>query len=279
MKRIKLGFIGCGNMATAIIKGIIKESVVPRDDIHVYDVDPDKAYKMKGQGVIISDDLYNLVNDTNIIMLCVKPNSCENVLNGIKDYMNESRVLVSIAAGISIKYIASFFERNIKIVRTMPNTPALIGSGMTGIVFNEYVSGDERETVKRVFGSIGKVEEIDEKLMDVVTAISGSSPAYTYMYIEALADGAVLGGMPRDKAYVFAAQAVMGAAKMVLEFGEHPGKLKDMVCSPAGTTIEAVKTLEEGGFRSTIINAVKDCYEKSKSMNTYESINEKEKLT
>ncbi|HHU63546.1 MAG TPA: pyrroline-5-carboxylate reductase [Clostridiales bacterium] len=266
MKSVKLGFIGCGNMATAIIKGLIAQSVIPRDDIRVFDIDPKKTKKIAEYGVTISGDLFKLLDDTNIIMLCVKSNSCEEVLNGIKDYMDENKVLVSIVAGISIEYLASFFKGNVKIVRTMPNTPALIGCGMTGVSFNEHVSDEEKKTVKQIFSSIGRVEVIDEELMDVVTAVSGSSPAYTYMYIEALADGAVLGGMPRDKAYIFAAQAVIGAAKMVLELKEHPGKLKDMVCSPAGTTIEAVKTLEEGGFRSTIINAVKNCYEKSKRM-------------
>ena len=148
----------------------------------------------------------------------------------------------------------------------MPNTPALVGEGMAGLAPNENVTEDEAKIIKNIFDSLGKAEIISEKLMDVVTSVSGSSPAFVYMFIEAMADGAVLGGMPRAQAYKFAAQAVLGSAKMVLDTGKHPGELKDMVCSPAGTTIEAVAVLEKNGFRNAVIDAVNSCTEKSKKM-------------
>ncbi len=158
------------------------------------------------------------------------------------------------------------FGKRIKIVRVMPNTPALVGEGMAAICPNDLVSKEETEEVISIFESFGKAEIVEEKLMDSVTAVSGSSPAYVYMFIEAMADAAVLEGMPRDKAYKFAAQAVLGSAKMVLETGMHPGALKDMVCSPGGTTIKAVATLEKHGFRNAIIEAMRDCAIKSKEM-------------
>ena len=148
----------------------------------------------------------------------------------------------------------------------MPNTPAMVNAGMTAAVPNAYMNEDDFSRVKAILESFGKVEVVSEKLMDVVVSTSGSSPAYVYMMIEAMADAAVSGGMPRPQAYQFAAQAVLGSAKMVLETGMHPGALKDMVCSPAGTTIEAVRVLEERGFRSAIIEAMKVCEEKSKNM-------------
>ena len=148
----------------------------------------------------------------------------------------------------------------------MPNTPALVGAGMTAACANERVTSEEMETVCRLCGAFGEVEQVSEKLFDVVTAVSGSSPAYVFMFIEAMADAAVQGGMPRAMAYKFASQAVLGSAKMVLDTGKHPGELKDMVTSPAGTTIEAVRVLEEKGFRSAVFECVKACTEKSASL-------------
>ena len=153
-----------------------------------------------------------------------------------------------------------------KVIRTMPNTPALVGEGMSALCANRNITKEELQDVVKIFESFGKIEILEEKLIDVVPAVSGSSPAYVYMFIEALGDGAVLQGMPRDKAYKMAAQAVLGAAKMVLETGEHPGKLKDDVCSPGGTTIEAVYTLEKNNFRGPVISAMESCTEKAIKM-------------
>ena len=153
-----------------------------------------------------------------------------------------------------------------KIVRTMPNTPALVGEGMTAACVNPYVTEEEKDYAQKILESFGKVEIVPEHLIDAVVAVSGSSPAYVFMFIEAMADAAVAEGMPRAQAYQFAAQAVYGSAKMVMETGKHPGELKDMVCSPAGTTIEAVRVLEERGFRSAVIEAMKACADVSRNM-------------
>ena len=175
-------------------------------------------------------------------------------------------LIVMIAAGQTIAVNEARFGRNIKIVRAMPNTPALVGEGMAALCANSYVTGEEKDEVREIFESFGKAEFVAENMMDVVAGVSGSSPAYVYMFIEALADGAVLQGMPRQQAYTFAAQAVLGSARMVLETGMHPGALKDMVCSPGGTTIEAVASLEQDGLRAAVIRAVDVCTEKSKAM-------------
>ena len=176
------------------------------------------------------------------------------------------KLVVSIAAGISLDIIESFLGKDKRIIRVMPNTPALVGEGMAGLSPNELVSDEEAELVKKLFESFGKAEIVPEKLQDAVCGISGSSPAYVFMFIEAMADGAVAEGMPRAQAYKFAAQAVLGSAKMVLETGKHPGELKDAVCSPGGTTIEAVAALEQAGFRSAVIDAERICIDKSRSL-------------
>ncbi len=174
--------------------------------------------------------------------------------------------MITIAPGKTLSWLAEQFGKQVKIVRTMPNTPAMVGEGMTAACPNEYLTEEETAYVRTLLESFGRVEIVAERLMDAVVAVSGSSPAYVFMMIEAMADAAVSGGMPRPQAYQFAAQAVLGSAKMVLETGKHPGELKDMVCSPAGTTIESVRVLEELGFRSAIFEAMKVCEEMSKGM-------------
>ena len=188
------------------------------------------------------------------------------VIAEIKDDVREDQIIITIAPGKTLAWLKEQFGKNVKIVRTMPNTPALVGAGMTAACPNEYMTKEEIAYVLTLLESFGRVEIIPERLMDTVVSVSGSSPAYVFMFIEAMADAAVSGGMPRAQAYQFAAQAVLGSAKMVLETGKHPGELKDMVCSPAGTTIEAVRVLEEKGFRSSVIEAMKTCEEISKSM-------------
>ena len=174
--------------------------------------------------------------------------------------INENTIIVSIAAGQSLeKMSAAFGKDKIKLIRVMPNTPALVGEGMSAVAPNGNITEEELKTVLDIFSSFGKAETISENLMDTVTAVSGSSPAYVFMFIEAMADAAVLAGMPRKQAYEMAAQAVLGSAKMILETGKHPGELKDMVCSPGGTTLEAVRVLEGHGLRSSVFEAVKAC--------------------
>lgn len=264
---IKIGFIGCGNMAQAIIGGIVNSKIASSSDII--------ASAPSNKGLDKMKELYNIncTNDnlevskvSDILFLAVKPHLFAKVIDEIKDTVKENVQIISIAAGITINTIKECFNKDIKICRTMPNTPTLVGEGMTAISYNNFINNEEKIYIENIFKAFGKCEVIEEKLMDVIPAVSGSSPAYVYMFIEALGDGAVLKGMPRDKAYKFAAQAVLGAAKMVLETNEHPGSLKDKVCSPGGTTIEAVYSLEKSGFRGAVIEAMEACTNKAITM-------------
>lgn len=262
-----IGFIGCGNMAKAMIGGIVTSKLYSKENVIVSNPsNPSLEYIKDKFGVITTNDNLKVAKFSDILILSIKPNKYKTVIDTIKDLIKENTIIISIAAGISIKTIEEYFDKEVKIIRTMPNTPAMVGEGMSSLCSNKNVNEDEVTLVEDIFRAFGKVEVVDENLMDVVTGVSGSSPAFVYMFIEALADGAVLEGLPRDKAYKMAAQAVLGSAKMVLETGKHPGQLKDEVCSPAGTTIESVYSLEKNDFRGSIIEAVKVCVEKAKAM-------------
>lgn len=262
-----IGFIGCGNMAKAMIGGIVTSKLYSKENVIVSNPsNPSLEYIKDKFGIITTNDNLKVAKFSDILILSIKPNKYKTVINTIKDLIKENTIIISIAAGISIKTIEEYFDKEVKIIRTMPNTPAMVGEGMSSLCSNKNVNEDEVALVEDIFRAFGKVEVVDESLMDVVTGVSGSSPAFVYMFIEALADGAVLEGLPRDKAYKMAAQAVLGSAKMVLETGKHPGQLKDEVCSPAGTTIESVYSLEKNDFRGSIIEAVKVCVEKAKAM-------------
>ena len=264
---MKLGFIGLGNMASAMMKGIIKAGTVSADEVIVSNRSQGKCEKAKEEfGIHIAKDNKEVAKDARIVFLSVKPQMYELVINEIKDVVTEDQLIITIAPGKSLAWLEEKFGKKMKIVRTMPNTPAMVGAGMTAVCYNEYVTEEEKEEAMKLFESFGEAEEISEHLMDAVVCVSGSSPAYIFMMIEAMADGAVSAGMPRTQAYKFASQAVLGSAKMVLETGKHPGELKDMVCSPAGTTIEAVRVLEEKGLRSAVMEAMKVCEEKSRIM-------------
>jgi pyrroline-5-carboxylate reductase len=263
----KIGFIGCGNMAQAMIGGIIKSKLVLPSQVMASAITEKNLNFAKDKyGILVSSDNIDTAKFSDIIILAVKPNIYDVVIEEIKGYIKKDSIIITIAAGITLSFTEKAFGHNIKVIRTMPNTPALVGEGMSVLCANELVTKEELELVIKIFEGFGKSEVISEKLMDAIPAISGSSPAYVYMFIEALADGGVLDGIPRDKAYKLAAQAVLGAAKMVLETGMHPGALKDNVCSPGGSTIEAVSTLEEKGFRSAVLSAMKSCTNKSKEM-------------
>ena len=189
------------------------------------------------------------------------------MIDQIKDVVKPEALLVSIAAGRTIAFFENAFGRkDLKMIRCMPNTPALVLEGCTGVCANDNVSAEEMEQVLTLLRSFGVASVVPERLMDVVVGVSGSSPAYVFLFIEAMADEAVAAGMPRKQAYEFAAQSVLGSAKMVLETGKHPGELKDMVCSPGGTTIQAVKVLEEKGMRAAVMDAMEACIEKSKKL-------------
>lgn len=261
-----IGFIGCGNMAQAMIGGIIKKQLCTEQDIIASAKTEATLNKVQGQyGIRVTLSNKEVVEQSDVVVLAVKPLYYEDVISEIRSSATKEQIFISIAPGKSLRWLADQFgSSEYKIVRTMPNTPALVGEGITGVTPCDSMEEADLQKVLTILRSFGKAEVIAESLMDVVVSVSGSSPAYVFMFIEAMADAAVADGMPRAQAYTFAAQAVLGSAKMVLETGMHPGELKDMVCSPGGTTIEAVRVLEEKGMRSSVIEAMKACTKKAK---------------
>jgi pyrroline-5-carboxylate reductase len=264
---MRIGFIGTGNMGGAIIKGYINKDAKAASRIFAFDVDAKKidalVQELKISGCKSSEEL---VKSCDAIMLSIKPNICGKVLEEIKDFVTDRHILVSMVAGYSIGAIEESIGRPVKVIRILPNMPAMVNESMTAVCRNKAVTDQEFSEFNEIIASIGLVEVVEEKLIEAVVGVSSSSPAYIYMFIEALADGAVLLGMPRHQAYKFASQALIGSARMVLETGIHPGELKDMVCSPGGTTIEGVRALEKNGFRSSVIEAVVAAAEKSRKV-------------
>ena len=264
---MKIGFIGLGNMASAMIGGMLQKEIVQPEDI----IGSDKSVAMREKaaeayGILTKESNEEVAKESEVLILAVKPQFLGDVIDGIRDVIKPETLIISIAAGKTITWLENSFGKEIKLVRCMPNTPALVGEGCTGVCVNAQVSEEEKIFSVKLMESFGKASVVTENLMDAVVAVSGSSPAYVFMFIEAMADAAVDAGMPRAQAYEFAAQAVYGSAKLVLETGKHPGELKDMVCSPAGTTIAGVRVLEEKGFRGTVMDGLAACVEKSKNM-------------
>ncbi|WP_026583254.1 pyrroline-5-carboxylate reductase [Bacillus sp. J33] len=256
----KIGFIGCGKMAQAIIGGILKSKLIPAGQIIATAKTEDRLMDVKNRlDIQTSFSNKEAAAEADILFLAIKPDLHGTVINEIKDCIRPDAIIITIAAGISLDFMEKAFGKKIKAIRSMPNTPSLVGEGMSVLAANTSVSAEELDEVVQIFSSIGRAAVMDEKMMDAIPAISGSSPAYVYMFIEALADGGVKAGLPRDQSYQLAAQAVLGAAKMVLETGKHPGELKDQVCTPGGATIEAVAELENKGFRSAVLSAMEKC--------------------
>jgi pyrroline-5-carboxylate reductase len=264
MSDIRIGFIGAGNMASAIIKGAVEKKVVAPNHVIVYDIDSDKVSALQAShGVHGVDSISALCDMCDMLLMAVKPNVLPDVLKNLCDI---DLPLISIAAGWSASHIKELHGKDKRVLRVMPNTPLMVGEGMS--VFETPSSLNEHEIAfaKKLFSALGKVSYVQAKQMDAVTAVSGSGPAYVFMFIEALADGGVLCGLPRAEALTLAAQTVLGSAKMLLDTGTHPGALKDAVCSPGGTTIEAVKALEQHGIRAAVIDAVEVCAKKSAAL-------------
>lgn len=263
-----LGFIGCGNMGSAMIGGIVQSGIIPAENIIVSDVVEESLRRLKdrfGVNTVLTNK--EVVEDADIVVLAVKPFMYEKVIKEIKHNIADNTLIVTIAAGISIGKVREWFGgKDVKIVKTMPNTPALVGEGMSAICPSKAVSEEEVQEILKIFSAFGRAELLEEKDFHAFTALCGSSPAYVFMFIEAMADSAVKMGIPRKKAYTLAAQSVLGSAKMVLETEIHPGELKDMVCSPGGTTIEAVLEFEKSGFRAAVMSGMEKCEEKSKNM-------------
>lgn len=263
---MKIGFIGMGNMGYAMLKGILQ--VFPKDNVIFTDVNRDRCKNVSEEtGVEYVESNAECANKAKYVILAVKPQYYESVLKNIENIIRQEHIVISIAPGITVDSLKSSLGFDKRIVRAMPNTPALLGCGMTGICYDDKLFNfEEKDIIDKIFSSFGRYKKVEERQMSAVTCVSGSSPAYVYMFIEALADGAVKYGIPRDMAYEMAAQAVMGSAKMVLETKEHPAKLKDQVCSPGGTTIAGVSALEEFGFRNAIIKATDECYCKAEGL-------------
>ncbi len=259
---MKIGFIGMGNMGYAMLNGALK--VFSSSDIIFAEPNKERAVAITQKtGVLSVDSNAECANNVKYIILAVKPQFYPQVLKNIENVVRPDHVIISIAPGITIDSLKEKLGSDKRIVRVMPNTPALINCGMSGVCYDDKeLNFEEKEIIDKLFTSFGRYRKVDEHLMSAVTCASGSSPAYVYMFIEALADSAVKYGMPRDMAYEMVAQTVMGSAMMVLATKEHPGKLKDNVCSPGGTTIAGVAALEENGFRNAIIKATDACFKK-----------------
>lgn len=264
----KIGFIGAGNMARAIIEGLIHAELYKPEEILVYNHRYQPTLEKLATELKITPvkEREELVQQVEIVLLAVKPHLISEQLSAIKTQLTDDHIIVSIASGVTIEQMEKVVGSQKKIIRVMPNTPVLVGAGMSSVSVNQQVTKEDAEEIMTIFSSFGRAELIAESLIPAVVGVSGSSPAYTYMFIEALADGAVSEGLPRSVAYEMAAQAVFGAAKMLLDTRKHPGELKDMVTSPGGTTIAAVKELEDRQLRSAVINAVKSAAEKDRQM-------------
>lgn len=267
MLKEKLGFIGGGKMGEALCKGFINAKLSDVDHIMISDAVVERCKILSKEiGVKTTQNNKDVTAFADVIVLAVKPQIMDDVLSHLKKDITNRHLVVSIAAGIPIRFIESRLQPGIRIIRVMPNTPCLIAASATAFALGKCATEADGKLVFNLFNAVGRVFQLDEKYLDAVTGLSGSGPAYVYMFIEALSDGGVKMGLPRDVATALAAQTVLGAAKMVLETGQHPSQLKDAVTSPGGTTIEGISKLEDGKLRSTIINAVEAATLKSKKL-------------
>ena len=262
----KIGFIGMGNMGSAILNWLLK-AYEPQDLIFTAAHTDKMEAVTKATGVPHASSNAACADSCKYLILAVKPQYFDAVFDEIREVLKEDRIVISLAPGQTISGLKERLGDEIRVVRAMPNTPAMLGAGMTGVAFGEdSFTEEEKAEICRIFESCGRVEMVEERQMEAVGCVSGCSPAFVYMFIEALADGGVKYGLPRKTAYEMAAQTVLGSAKMVLETGKHPGQLKDEVCSPGGTTIAGVSALEEWGLRNSVIKAADACFEKSQKM-------------
>lgn len=262
-----IGFIGTGNMGKAIIQGMLKAGLVEPNEIVASRKNTEALGELQQElGIRTATENTAVAQEADILFLAVKPHFYQTIIQEVRDHVRPDTIVVNIAAGISVKNMEDWFARPVKVVRVMPNTPVLVGEGMAAMCANEEITAADLAEVKAIFGSSGKATVVEERLLDAVIGVSGSSPALLYMVIEAMADAAVEAGLPRKDAYTFAAQAMLGSAKMVLESGLHPGELKDQVCSPGGTTIAGVAKAEEVGLRGAMIASVQATIEKSRAM-------------
>jgi len=263
----KIAFLGGGNMAEALIKGLIASGVAKPGDILASDASAERtAYLGKTYGIITHAANADAVRGAGVVVLSVKPQVIDRVLAEIAGVVDGTRLVVSIAAGVPVARIEKALKDSVRVVRVMPNTPALVLAGAAGIAGGSRATAEDLALAQTIFNAVGRAVIVEEKLLDAVTGLSGSGPAYVFMIIDALSDAGVKAGLPRPLALELAAQTVFGSAKMVLETREHPGKLRDMVTSPGGTTIEGLHALEKGKLRATLMNAVEAATARSKEL-------------
>lgn len=266
-QNITVGFIGAGKMATALAQGLISAEFVSEERVVATDVIPaamDSFARQTGARVVASTSA--VISSSDVIFLAVKPQQMTQVLNGLSSLLEDRHLIVSIAAGLPLSVYESALGSGRRIIRVMPNTPCLVGACAAGFSTGGAATTEDADLVEAMLTTVGLAVQVDEKLLDSVTGLSGSGPAYVYQIIEALSDGGVRTGLPRDVATKLAAQTLLGAARMVLETGQHPGELKDAVTSPGGTTIAGLHALESGGLRGTLMNAVLAATERSKEL-------------
>ncbi|WP_457634590.1 pyrroline-5-carboxylate reductase [Persephonella sp.] len=262
----KIGIIGCGNMGEAVVKGIINSGKIKSTQIIVSDIDPDKVeMTVEKYNVAGTTSNRRVVENSQIIFLAVKPKDLEKTVLPIKDAFNNKKTVVSVLAGVKITKIKNLIPQS-TVVRCMPNTPALIGEGALGVSFEENIDSSKKEEITQILKSLGTVVEVDEELMDAVTGLSGSGPAYVFMFIEGLIQGGIKEGLSYKQAKDLAVQTVLGSAKLMKETDEHPSVLRDKVSSPAGTTIYALHKLEEKGLKDAVISAVSEASKRSKEL-------------
>ena len=267
IKGRSVGFVGAGNMGEALIKGLLAANLVPAEAIHATDVRLERLKELNRQyGIQVSSDTAELIRRADIVILAVKPQIMEAVLTEIAPAVTRRKLLISIAAGVSTAKIRALLHKDARLIRVMPNTPALVREGVTAVAKAEGLEADDLETAGEIFSAVGRVVVLGEELMDAVTGLSGSGPAYIAVVIESLADGGVQMGLDRITAMTLATQTVLGAATLLRETGLHPGALKDMVSSPGGTSIAGVAALEEGGIRTAFIKAVERATQRSREL-------------
>ncbi|KAG8348336.1 putative pyrroline-5-carboxylate reductase [Trypanosoma vivax] len=267
---MKIAFIGCGNMGECILNGLIESGRYEKENICVFNRTAETVRRLVAQyGVKPGNDAADAAAFADVIIVGVKPFAVCPLLESLRDVITEDKIVVSIAAAISMGSIEkALLHTPRRVVRAMPNVPARVCAGLTSVTANAAVTRAEMELIVELFGTVGRVVEVSEAQIHAVVGVAGSSPAYVFMFMEAMADAAVHGGLPRTQAYELAAQAVLGSALLLQKSGLTPAQLKDMVCSPGGTTIEAVRSLESGGLRSTVMEAAIACMEKSKALET-----------
>lgn len=272
IRKYKLAIIGCGNMGRAILKGVLDSDVASEDEV-IVSVRTDESAERLGKEFrcAVTTDNRLAAGEAAMILLAVKPYQMSAVLSEIREKISIDQIVISVIAGKSIQSIEEGLMSievagRLKVVRAMPNTPAKVGQSMSALCVNAHMTDTDIDRVIRVFGAFGRAEVVREDMMDVVTGVSGSSPAFIYMIMEAMADAAVKNGMARDMAYRFVSQTVLGAAKMLRDTGMHPGELKDEVCSPGGTTIAGVCALEKAGIRDAVISGVDAAVEAARGL-------------